>query len=157
MNEISAAEAVKLFDAAMGIKVKHDPYNIAWLCPNPSGFPKDIAAKDFMESLKLYREMWLESIEFSAARQRVFAGLYAGDYDEQRSQLANAAISKQDVAKLTPKELEVFNLLKEDLGDKEIAIKLNKGVGTIKAQVSSVLRKLGFKSRTQASTKVRTT
>ena len=60
MNEISAAEAVKLFHAAMVLE--YDA-TVDLYCVNPEGFPKDIAAKDFMESLMLYRQMWMDGID----------------------------------------------------------------------------------------------
>jgi len=156
MNEISAAEAVKLFDAAMGLALKHDPYNIGWLIPNPPGFPKDIAAKDFLEALQLYRQMWLESIEFSTARYRLLSGsvLDDEDYDAERAALATAVnIPENHLKKLSPTEKVVLSLMREGLPDKEIASKRGRSYGTIKKQVSAVIRKLKVENRTEAVVK----
>ena len=155
MNDISAAEAVKLFDAAMGVDLEHDVYGIAWICPNPQGFPKDIAAKDFMEGLKLYRQMWLESMEYSLARHRLFDPLYE-DYDEQIGEVANIAanIPEQNLeellTQLSPPERKVFDRivdgahpqLKNFINDKTLIsdeTDEQMAAGTIKYHVSKIL------------------
>src|SRR5271156_4219805 len=47
---------------------------------------------------------------------------------------------------LTPTECTVFPLLQQGLQDKQIATELGKGLGTIKAHVRSILKKLNKKS-----------
>ena len=84
------------------------------MIPNPQGFPKDIAAKDFMEGLKLWRQMWLESYEFSMGRARLINPLYE-DYDEQIGEVANIAANipetnlEELVAQLSPPQRKVFD------------------------------------------------
>jgi len=54
---------------------------------------------------------------------------------------------------LTPRELEVLQLLADGLGNKEIALKLNISEHTIKFHTRSILGKLGATSRTEAVTR----
>jgi DNA-binding NarL/FixJ family response regulator len=52
--------------------------------------------------------------------------------------------------KLTPRELEVLQALAEGLGDREIAVRLHVGTGTVHTHVTSILAKLEVSSRLQA-------
>jgi NarL family two-component system response regulator YdfI len=54
------------------------------------------------------------------------------------------------VEPLTPREREVFALLSDGLGNKEIASRLNISEHTIKFHMRSILGKLGASSRTEA-------
>lgn len=54
------------------------------------------------------------------------------------------------VESLTPREREVFALLSDGLGNKEIASRLNISEHTIKFHIRSILGKLGASSRTEA-------
>ena len=51
---------------------------------------------------------------------------------------------------LTPRELEVLNLLAEGLANKEIAYRLGVSEHTVKFHVNAILAKLGAQSRTEA-------
>jgi DNA-binding CsgD family transcriptional regulator len=51
------------------------------------------------------------------------------------------------LAQLTPREREVALLVREGLGNEEIATRLHKGVGTIKNQLQSIFAKLAVNSR----------
>lgn len=51
---------------------------------------------------------------------------------------------------LTPRELEVLNLVAEGAGNKEIATRLRISEHTVKFHVASILSKLGAESRTEA-------
>ncbi len=51
------------------------------------------------------------------------------------------------LAKLTPREREVALLVRDGLGNEEIANQLHKSVGTIKNQLQSIFAKLGITSR----------
>jgi DNA-binding NarL/FixJ family response regulator len=53
---------------------------------------------------------------------------------------------------LTPREVEVLSLVARGLGNKEVGHLLGTAPGTIKAQVQSILSKLGAKDRTHAVT-----
>ena len=53
---------------------------------------------------------------------------------------------------LTPREIEVLQLLSEGLGNKEIASRLNISEHTAKFHVASILGKLGATTRTEAVT-----
>jgi len=56
-----------------------------------------------------------------------------------------------DVA-LTPREVEVLNLVARGLGNKEVGDILGTAPGTVKAHVQNILSKLGAKDRTHAVT-----
>lgn len=51
---------------------------------------------------------------------------------------------------LTPRELEIFNLLVHDETTKSIATKFNISQKTVRNHISNVIGKLGVSSRTQA-------
>ncbi|TQV76788.1 response regulator transcription factor [Aliikangiella marina] len=53
------------------------------------------------------------------------------------------------VAELTPKQLEVFNLLSDGLLNKQVAYEQNVTEATVKAHVTAIMRKLGVTNRTQ--------
>lgn len=54
------------------------------------------------------------------------------------------------LARLTPQQLRVLNMLSEGKLNKQIAYELDVTEATVKAHVSAILRKLGAHSRTQA-------
>jgi DNA-binding NarL/FixJ family response regulator len=54
------------------------------------------------------------------------------------------------IKQLTPRELEVLQALAEGLSDKEIAQRLQVGVGTVHSHVTNILAKLEVASRLQA-------
>ena len=54
-------------------------------------------------------------------------------------------------AQLTPRELEILNLVGEGKANKEIATELTISERTARTHVSNILRKLGLSSRTQAA------
>lgn len=56
----------------------------------------------------------------------------------------------QRLAKLTPQQLRVLQMLKQGMLNKQIAYELQVGETTVKAHVSEILRKLNVYSRTQA-------
>ena len=57
------------------------------------------------------------------------------------------------VEDLTPRELEVLQLLAEGLSNKEIARRLGTSEHTVKFHVNAILGKLGAHSRTEAVTR----
>jgi DNA-binding NarL/FixJ family response regulator len=63
---------------------------------------------------------------------------------------ADRAEMVQRLAKLTPQQLRVLQMLRQGLLNKQIAFELQVGETTVKAHVSEILRKLNVYSRTQA-------
>jgi len=57
---------------------------------------------------------------------------------------------REILAKLTPQQLRVLQMLRQGLLNKQIAYELQVGETTVKAHVSEILRKLNVYSRTQA-------
>ena len=158
MNEISAAEAVKLFHAAIRLGYEYtDDFGIVI----PEGFPKDIAAKDFLEQLALYRQMWLEDLGSDRSIP----------YDEQIDEVANiaASIPEKDLEELlnqlTPTQRKVFDMMvdgshpqvKDFINDKTLVSKKGEQMaeGTIKIHLSAICKKFGVLSRKALITKVK--
>jgi NarL family two-component system response regulator LiaR len=59
--------------------------------------------------------------------------------------------AEPEVEELTPREMDVLELLAQGLANKEIAFKLGIGEKTVKTHVSNILGKLGVLSRTEAA------
>jgi two-component system, NarL family, response regulator YdfI len=98
--------------------------------------------------------------EIVGAIEAVAAGLYVfhpSDVDSVsmlRPREADTApeFAEPLVERLTPREIEVLQLLSEGLGNKEIASRLNISEHTAKFHVASIMGKLGAASRTEAVT-----
>lgn len=149
MNDISAAAAVKLFHAAMLFDYE---------CPEesgtviPEGFPQDITAKDFMDSLAVYRQWWVGS-NYDSGVDLVPDSYYIGAdgipvYDEGPKQPNKdaTAISEEDLSKLSPEERKIVDLIIENPGirRKEAAAKLGKNEDTLRNQWATARIKLGL-------------
>jgi DNA-binding CsgD family transcriptional regulator len=139
MNEISAADAVKLFHACMVLD-NSDPTRLYE--PIPKGFPKDMVAGEFLEHLRLYKQMWADG-------QESRAGMYAGFYDDQRAALADIAdrIPEEELKVLSDAERKVFDVFRNNRGisNKEIGEILNISEETVKDHISSICNKLGIR------------
>ncbi len=59
-------------------------------------------------------------------------------------------IGQRLIAHLSPREMEVLQLLAKGLSNKEIAARLGLVVGTVKIHVANIFSKLGVSDRTQA-------
>lgn len=59
--------------------------------------------------------------------------------------------SDSDLARLTPREIQVLTLIRGGLTNKAIARELGIGPGTVKVHVEKVIAKLGVSDRTQAA------
>ena len=75
--------------------------------------------------------------------------------DEQVHEIGSSSHAEPRVAarhavRLTPRQLEVLDLLCEGLPNKLICRRLNIASGTVKAHISCILRELGVGSRLQA-------
>ncbi len=101
--------------------------------------------------------------EIAGAIEGVSAGLYVfhpSDVDlvpmlrPREAPVAEVApeLAEPLVEPLTPREIEVLQLLSEGLGNKEIASRLNISEHTAKFHVASIMGKLGAMSRTEAVT-----
>jgi LuxR family transcriptional regulator, maltose regulon positive regulatory protein len=77
-------------------------------------------------------------------------GLLQADADELSALLAQVRAASPRLAKLSPAELRLLPLLATQLTYRQIADQLTVSVHTVKAQVTSVYRKLEVSSRTQA-------
>ena len=62
-------------------------------------------------------------------------------------------ISSEDGAVLSPRELEVLRLIAEGLGNKDIALRLEISLSTVKTHVEEILLSLSVSDRTQAAVK----
>jgi DNA-binding NarL/FixJ family response regulator len=95
--------------------------------------------------------------EIQAAVQAAAAGLVALEAPGVEALLqahgtASSHASEEPVEPLTPRELEVLQLLAAGLGNKEIASRLKISDHTVKFHVASIMGKLGAESRTEAVT-----
>jgi DNA-binding NarL/FixJ family response regulator len=80
----------------------------------------------------------------------------AGDVVLSPGELGRVSAQRVDpgfgVARLTPRELEILDLLGEALSNQAIAIRLTLSVNTVRTHVQSVLRKLNAHSKLEAVT-----
>ena len=102
----------------------------------------------------------ITSTEIAAAIEAVAAGLYVfhpSDIDSipalrPPSSETVPELGEPIVEHLTPREIEVLQLLSAGLGNKEIAARLNISEHTAKFHVASIMGKLGAATRTEAVT-----
>ncbi|WP_392566150.1 two-component system response regulator NarL [Utexia brackfieldae] len=99
----------------------------------------------------LLKDMEPEDLIF--ALQEAAAGKIKMDSTVSRivlEHLSGAGLSQDaihDVSLLTPRELEIFNLLVQGLSNKRIARELNIVDSTVKVHVKNIFKKMNFKSR----------
>ena len=92
-------------------------------------------------------EELVKAAERTHAGERVWLMPAAADEEEAGTRLKE----NSDKARLTPKEKEVFALVLKRRTNAEIAGELYVSLYTVKNHVSSILRKLGLKSRREIS------
>lgn len=86
------------------------------------------------------------SVRAVASGQAVFGGKVVEKLPDLLNRKERFDPSKFDI---TPKELEVIELVADGLSNKEIAEKMFLGEGTVRNMVSSILTKLDLRDRTQ--------
>ncbi|WP_228973336.1 response regulator transcription factor [Streptomyces sp. DH12] len=62
-----------------------------------------------------------------------------------------ASVERSALRVLTPRELEVFSVLPDGEGNRELARRLGIAERTVKAHLTSITRKLGLRSRVEAA------
>lgn len=62
-----------------------------------------------------------------------------------------ASVERSALGVLTPRELEVFSVLPDGEGNRELARRLGIAERTVKAHLTSITRKLGLRSRVEAA------
>ncbi len=90
--------------------------------------------------------------EISAAIETVLQGELCfpkGLQDFKLDETNNKHLLVNKIAELTPKQLEVFNLLAYGLLNKQIAYKQHVTEATVKAHITAIMRKLNVNNRTQ--------
>jgi len=89
-----------------------------------------------------------DDARIAAAVRAVAAGLYVAD--DARSWQASVPAGTPPGEPLTPRELEVFELLAKGLANREIALALGISSHTAKFHVAQILEKTGAATRTEA-------
>jgi DNA-binding NarL/FixJ family response regulator len=89
--------------------------------------------------------------DIQAGRQPCSASISAGLLRRLGSAAGWPGKPKPSPARLTPRELEIVDLIGTGLSNKEIARRLNIGVTTTKSHVHSILSKLNLQRRGQAA------
>jgi DNA-binding CsgD family transcriptional regulator len=143
MNEISAAEAVKLFQAAMVLDDYNEPGFVFEV--KPSGFPDNIAARDFFESLNFYKEMWREG------RQADWDAQWAAIDGLRKSVFQTIEQPDPDglFDTLSPAQKRVYTACKDNpnLSNKEIAAQLNLSPKTLQVHLESICATFNVRKR----------
>lgn len=85
----------------------------------------------------------------SGELEQAIAGALAGDTASSTTPPADATADPK--VRLTPREREVLRAIREGLENKEISQRLGMAPGTVRVQVSNVLRKLGVRNRAAAA------
>lgn len=87
-----------------------------------------------------------------AALSPALAGRVLAEFRRMSRQIPPHRFSEEDeLAELTPRELEVLTIVSQDASDKEIAARLMISVPTVKSHIRSILSKLHVNSRREAA------
>jgi DNA-binding NarL/FixJ family response regulator len=90
--------------------------------------------------------------ELTAAITAAKAGLLALHPDAVGGASATAAAPSAEPTTLTPREIEVLEMMAEGMSNRAIGVRLKISRHTVKFHVASLLTKLGVRSRTEAVT-----
>lgn len=149
MDGIAALQAIKAARLAtrviMVTTYKNTTYLIQALAAGADGFVlKDISREDLLANVRAV----------AAGESRVDQGFLQSVLRQlNESEQAQQAISPDTDDPLTPREVDVLQLLVEGLTNQAIAQVLGLSAGTVKSYVQTILRKLDVADRTQAAVK----
>ena len=117
-------------------------------------FPKTVGGKGFVEGIKII--MAGQSYVPVDMKTGIVRPSYYEDHQSELGQRDPQAtyVTASDIA-LTPRELDVLELLVKGLSNKQIAINLNIQEVTVKLHMRGICQKLGVTNRTQAALKAR--
>ncbi len=149
MDGIAALQAIKA--ARLSTRVimvttyKNTTYLIQALAAGADGFVlKDISREDLLANVRAV----------AAGESRVDQGFLQSVLRQlNESDQAHQAVSPDIDDPLTPREVDVLQLLVEGLTNQAIAQVLGLSAGTVKSYVQTILRKLDVADRTQAAVK----
>ena len=149
MDGIAALQAIKAARLAtrviMVTTYKNTTYLIQALAAGADGFVlKDISREDLLANVRAV----------AAGESRVDQGFLQSVLRQlNESEQAQQAVSPDTDDPLTPREVDVLQLLVEGLTNQAIAQVLGLSAGTVKSYVQTILRKLDVADRTQAAVK----
>jgi DNA-binding NarL/FixJ family response regulator len=149
MDGIAALQAIKAARLATRVIIvttyKNTTYLIQSLAAGADGFVlKDISREDLLANVRAV----------AAGESRVDQGFLQSVLRQlNESEQAQQAVSPDIDDPLTPREVDVLQLLVEGLTNQAIAQVLGLSAGTVKSYVQTILRKLDVSDRTQAAVK----
>jgi DNA-binding NarL/FixJ family response regulator len=152
MNDMDGIAALQAIKAArlttrviMVTTYKNTTYLIQALAAGADGFVlKDISREDLLANVRAV----------AAGESRVDQGFLQSVLRQlNESDQAQQAVSPDTNDPLTPREVDVLQLLVEGLTNQAIAQVLGLSAGTVKSYVQTILRKLDVSDRTQAAVK----
>jgi len=118
-----------------------DHYVYAALTAGASGFLlKDVSPEHLVAAVRMVRSG--DALLAPAITRRLVERFAGRD--------PATATTHRDLAALTPRELEVLQLLAEGLSNAELAARLHLSEATVKTHVARILAKLGLRDRVQA-------
>jgi DNA-binding NarL/FixJ family response regulator len=147
MDGIAALQAIKAARLTtrviMVTTYKNTTYLIQALAAGADGFVlKDISREDLLANVRAV----------AAGESRVDQGFLQSVLRQlNESEQAQQAVSPDTDDPLTPREVDVLQLLVEGLTNQAIAQVLGLSAGTVKSYVQTILRKLDVADRTQAA------
>ena len=149
MDGIAALQAIKAARLAtrviMVTTYKNTTYLIQALAAGADGFVlKDISREDLLANVRAV----------AAGESRIDQDFLQSVLRQlNESEQAQQAVSPDTDDPLTPREVDVLQLLVEGLTNQAIAQVLGLSAGTVKSYVQTILRKLDVADRTQAAVK----